>query len=141
MKTLACLVFVLALASCARSPEPEATARCPAQEFSEFLEAFSESQEVQRAFTKYPLEKQQVDVNATPEPKPFTRRLERQQVEFPLIPNKAERKAQSLDLRVDPLAAGQVRLTLLQSDTDYQVSYFFRKDACWELERIEDASL
>ncbi len=82
-----------------------------------------------------------MDMNAEPEPTPFTRRLEREQVGFPLIPNRAKREAEALDLKVAPLAPGQVRLTLLKSDTDYQVSYFFRKGACWELERIEDASL
>jgi hypothetical protein len=107
----------------------------------EFLEAFAESQELQRAFTSYPLVQQQMDVAANPEPKPFVRSLERSQVKFPVLPSKAERKAKSLDVRVDPLTSREARLTLFQNDTDYQVSYFFRRGSCWELERIEDASL
>ncbi len=106
-----------------------------------FLEAFSESNEVQKAFTRSPLVKQQVDAAADPEPKPFVRSLERHQVTFPVLPNKTEREARSLVLRVDQLDSREAKLRLFKDDTSYQVRYFFRKGACWELERIEDTSL
>jgi hypothetical protein len=153
LRKLTYLVLSLAIAACEHSQAPEPTApsvkqassseatACPSQEFTEFLEAFSESKEVQKAFIRYPLVQQQVDAAADPEPKPFVRSLERHQVTFPVLPNKAERKAQSLVLRVDQLASREAKLTLFKSDTDYQVSYFFRRGACWELERIDDASL
>ncbi|MFY0581022.1 hypothetical protein ACN28S_48325 [Cystobacter fuscus] len=62
-------------------------------------------------------------------------------MKFPVLPSQSERKAKSLELRVNPPASGHAELVLWQPDTDYQVSYFFRKNACWELERIEDRSL
>lgn len=114
---------------------------CPSQEFSKFLKAFSEHKDTQMAFTKYPLKRQQLDLNAEPEPKPVIKSLGRHQIEFPLIPDELERKAKSLTLRIDKVTSKKAKLTLLKIDTDYQVSYFFSKSGCWKLERIEDWSL
>ncbi len=152
MRALNYVVF-LAFAACGHShaadahapsaPQapPSASAACPAQEFLEFLEAFSENSEVQMTFTRSPLEMQQLDLNARPEPKPFIRRMEHREIKFPVFPNNEERKARLLTLRVDQLASRQAKITLVKSDTDYQISYFFGRGACWELERIEDWSL
>jgi hypothetical protein len=115
--------------------------QCPSQEFSGFLDAFAESVEIQKAFTRFPLKRQQLDLDAEPEPKPILRSLSREHVRFPIIPNEAERKARLLGLRVDELTTRQAKLTLVKNDTDFQVSYFFTKNSCWKLERIEDWSL
>ncbi|NMO15242.1 hypothetical protein HPC49_01800 [Pyxidicoccus fallax] len=141
MSRLRYLVVSFAIGACASPPALGTPSECPSQDFSEFIEAFAESTEIQRAFTSYPLEIQQLDLKAEPEPRPFTRSLERHQVEFPVLPGQSERKAKSLELRVNPLASGHAELVLWKRDTDYQVSYFFRKNACWELERIEDGAL
>lgn len=116
-------------------------AACPSRDFSEFIKAFSENTEVQAAFTKYPLQQQRLDANAEPEPKPVVRKLRRDQVSFPVLPNEAERKKQSLVLRIDEKKSNHVKLTLVKGDTDYQVNYFFSRNSCWRLERIEDWSL
>jgi len=134
------LILSFAIAACGHSPAG-APAACPSQDFLEFMEAFSESTEVQRAFTRFPLERQHLEVSAEPEPRPLVRKLGRDQVELPVLPNKDERKAKSLGLRVEKLASTQAQVVLEKSDTDYRVSYFFSRAACWELERIEDGSL
>lgn len=148
------LMFLLAVAISENSYALDARARhenhasaensvaCPSQDFPKFLKAFSESKKIQIAFTKYPLRKQQLDLNADPEPKPFIRNLERHQIEFPVFPGEAKRKKESLNLRIDKLTSGKAELTIRASDSDsYQVSYFFSKNSCWKLERIEDWSL
>lgn len=114
---------------------------CPGRDFSVFIQTFSESREVQQAFTRYPLQQLRLDSNAEPEPTPVVRKLGRDQVVFPVLPNAAERKQQSLRLRVDKRKADLVKLTLLKADSDYQVSYVFRRTSCWQLERMEDWSL
>ena len=114
---------------------------CPSQEFTKFLKAFSERKDIQRAFTKYPLKRQQLDLDAEPEPKPIIKSLELHQIEFPLIPDELERKAKSLALRIDKITSKKAKLTLSRIDTDYQVLYFFSKSQCWKLERVEDWSL
>lgn len=114
---------------------------CPSQNFSKFLKEFSEREEVQKAFTKYPLEQQQLDLDADPEPKPFVRNLGRHQIKFPVIPRESERQMKSLTLRVSKIASRRAKLTLSKSDTDYRILYFFSKNSCWKLERIEDWSL
>lgn len=92
-------------------------------------------------FTKYPLKQQQLDLNAEPEPKPVVRKLRRDQVSFPVMPNETERKQKSLVSRINENKSNHVTLTMVKSDTDYQVNYFFNRNSCWYLERIEDWSL
>lgn len=115
--------------------------RCPSVEFDSFFDAFSERIEIQMEFTKFPLKKQLLDLNAEPEPRPVFRLIGRKQIRLPLIPNAADRKIRSLNLAVEKLTEREAKVLLTKSDTDYQVVYFFRKNSCWRLERIEDWSL
>lgn len=114
---------------------------CPSRDFSEFMTVFSENTETQMAFTKYPLKQQRLDANAEPEPKPVTRKLRRNQVSFPVMPNETERTKLSLVFRIDEKKPTHVKLTLAKRDTDYQIYYFFILNSCWRLVRIEDWSL
>jgi hypothetical protein len=114
---------------------------CPSRDFSKFIVAFSERKEVQMMFTRYPLKHQRLDIDAEPEPIPIVRRLRRDQVLFPVIPNEAERKQKSLVLRIDEGKSNHVKLTVIKTDSDYQIVYFFNRSSCWYLQRIEDWSL
>ena len=114
---------------------------CPSQDFPEFLKVFSENVDIQKAFTKYPLKKQQLDLDADPEPEPVLRNLQRGQISFPVIPGESERKLKSLTLRIEKVEPKKAKLSLVKADTDWHVLYFFSKNACWNLERIEDWSL
>ena len=152
MQKLKFFVFLLAIAIYGHSyavdsvvqsidkVKPDCPVACPSREFTKFLKAFTEHKEIQMAFTKFPLKRQQLDLDADPEPKPVITNLGRSQAEFPLIPNEFEREKKSLTLRIDKVTPTRAKVTLLKSDTDYQISYFFSKNSCWKLERIEDWS-
>lgn len=119
----------------------ESAIACPSENFFEFLTAFADNDALQRAFTRFPLRKMELDLNAEPEPVPVIKTLPRLQVQYPLLPLQAERNVQSLSLRIDEVSAHNAKATLFKEDTDYQVSYFFGKNGCWRLESIEDWSL
>lgn len=121
--------------------EKKPSIQCPSTDFLIFLNAFADGEKVQRAFTAYPLRKQQLDPDAEPEPRPVTRWLKRQEVGFPVIPPSVERAKDSLELRVVEVSGDKAKVTLEKPDTDYQVSYFFDRKDCWRLVGIEDWSL
>jgi len=114
---------------------------CPSQDFDKFIQIFSESKDVQMRFTKYPLKQLQLNLAAEPEPKPIVQELWRDQVLFPVMPDEAERKQKSLVLHIDDRKSNHVELILEKDDTDYKINYFFSRDSCWYLERIENWSL
>lgn len=114
---------------------------CPSQDFSNFLHAYSENIAIQERFISYPLERQYLEMDAEPEPKPVAQHLPRDQVNFPVIPASADRKARHLNLRTELIDSKTARLFLAKADTDHQAIYFFRKESCWTLYQIEDWSL
>lgn len=120
-----------------KNPE---TVSCPSENFTQFLNVFSESAEIQRIFTTIPLKYQKLDLNSAPEPTPVIRLLLHQQIRFPLIPTQIERLDKSLKFRIDKLSKLRAKVTLLSSDSDYQIVYIFSKNICWKLEAIEDWS-
>lgn len=141
---LCCLL--LAKAACAVESNVFQTSKslpeCPAESFSDFLSSFADSATTQLAFTRFPLEKQEIDLDATPEPKPFLRVLREDQVGLPLIPNSKQRKAENLHFKVNQSSNGKIKVTLIKDDTGYQVVYFFnRENRCWVLVRVEDWSI
>lgn len=149
-KFLAILALLLAQNVCAldhgvqsASPAISRTsqASCPAADFSVFVRAFSSDINVQKAFTRYPLKTQRLDPDAEPEPKKIIQNLGRHKIHFPILPLHEERVKHSLEIRIDSVAATNAKITLTKPDTDYQVSYFFKKNSCWRLIRIEDWSL
>ncbi len=116
---------------------------CPSNDFSTFIKAFSDSAEVQMAFTKYPLQEQRLDLNAEPEPKPVVRKIRRAQAVFPLIPNEVERKARLLALNVEQLTASHIKVSLAKANAAYQSNYEFgfQQDDCWHLLAVSIQSL
>ncbi|WP_247550431.1 hypothetical protein [Ralstonia solanacearum] len=116
-------------------------ATCPASDFKEFIQEFSDDQNIQQKSTKYPLEKLELDTKTKEEPKIVTLKLNRNQIHFPIIPSNQERAKQRLEIRFDNTSTSIASVTLTKPDTDYQVSYQFRKNNCWMLERIKDWSL
>ena len=153
MRYFYCLIIALTIAVSGQSFALDAAERhvsqekvknypaCPSQDFSEFLKVFSENIVIQRAFTKYPLKKWQLDLDSDPEPKPVLRNLRSSQISFPVIPGESERNLKSLTFRIEKIESKKAKLLLMKADTDYQISYFFSKNSCWNLDRIEDWSL
>lgn len=125
----------------APAPAPAATATaCPSQDFGAFLAAFADSAQVQRAFTARPLRSESVDANADPEPKPVVAMLDGDALTFPLMPSREKQQADGLVLSQTELN-GDKQVMLAKPDTDYQLSFFFRKGECWTLYRMRDDSL
>ncbi|MHA6831177.1 hypothetical protein [Ralstonia pseudosolanacearum] len=127
--------------SIAQHASASAGIACPAADFPTFIQKFSEEERIQKEFTRYPLERLQLDPESQPEPSTVVRHLHRDQLRFPIIPSEQERANQMLEIQMDSASAGKASVTLTKPDTDYQVRYHFKKNGCWMLERIEDWSL
>lgn len=157
-KNILVSALVVLLASCDTAPstDPVATdtsavirqaategkaASCPSQDFDAFFKAFSEDVNVQKSFTVKPLQSEFIDVTAEPEPQPVSQMLNEADLNFPLIPNLQKQAADRLKQTRTDLAKEEVEVTLTKEDTDYQMSFFFKKDDCWMLYRMRDDSL
>lgn len=114
---------------------------CPSPSFDGFLKAFIESVEVQKTFSAEPLESQAADATAEPEPALVTRMLTAAELQFPLIPGEQQQAKEDLTMRQSTLENGDIKVTLAKEDTDYQMSFYFKKGPCWKLVRIRDDSL
>lgn len=140
------LALALLLAGCDQSPPPDQQAQgptCPGTDFAGFLNAYSESETLQKTLTIFPLEVRELEVQAASEPALVTTMMNSSQLSYPLIPPEAERKAQSLIMRIEDYSAKQVKVQLYKDNADYQVFYYFNRtpDLCWCLVRVEDNSL
>ena len=114
---------------------------CPSPSFDGFLKAFMESVEVQKSFSAEPLESQTVDATAEPEPALVTKTLTAAELQFPLIPSEQQQAKEGLTMRQSVLENGDIKVTLAKEDTDYQMSFYFKKESCWKLIRIRNDSL
>lgn len=124
----------------AAAPANAAAIACPSQDFSVFLKAFTDDVEVQKAHTQRPLQSDSIDPNADPEPKQVTAMLDGDALRFPVMPNTQTQKNDGLVLSQTELN-GDKQVMLAKPDTDYQLSFFFRKGECWTLYRKRDDSL
>ena len=127
--------LALVLQGCAAQPT------CPSQELPAFLDAFAESVPLQRTFITYPLLQQRVDVRALPEPRTEERFRKPSELQFPLFPSAAVRRAAALEMRIAQLTSDRAQVTVFKPDADEQVRYLFIRNSCWRLERISDDSL
>ena len=114
---------------------------CPSSDFNLFFDAFSNNDKVQRIFTEKIIAKQYLDLNSEPEPKPIVKRFASKSIGFPIFPLKKEREEKRLTVQIGVVTQKKASAILIQSDTDYQVVFYFIKRKCWMLERIEDWSL
>lgn len=137
------LPLILILSTCSSAwAQTAAKPSCPATQFTQFAQAFADNEQVQRSFVNTPLVSHYMDVDAQPEPKVVSRKLALAEIKFPLLPAKAEREARKLKLKIDADAENEAWLIMEQPDTDYQMRYqFVRKNDCWTLMKMDDASL
>lgn len=143
-----CFMFVVLLVfggnayatDTATSQASSVSVHCPADKFKSFFDAFSENIQLQKQVTQFPLEKLIV-IDADPEPRPVVKRLKKNQITFPVIPNLLERKNKGLSVRLETSGSNQAKAILFKEDTDYQVIFFFTRNGCWKLNKIEDWSL
>lgn len=115
--------------------------KCPSQDFEIFLASFINSLEIQKSFTVAPLESVTIDALAEPEPAEVKKILGANELNFPLMPNPDQQAKDGLISRISNSDRKNVEVVLHKPDTDYQMSFFFRRESCWKLYRIKDYSL
>jgi hypothetical protein len=101
---------------------------------------FSVSIDIQKQYTRFPLEKLQVDALADPEPLTEEFKLKKSQIDFPIFPGPNEIEDGSLQMDIS-VSGDEAKVRLFKPDTDYLIEYFFQLGVCWNLVRIEDWSL
>lgn len=126
------------LFSCnAMAEEENQPLTCPSTNFHQFLDAFTETEAIQRAFTNVPLKVQRIENNEN-----LTQVLYWEtDVKFPLFPSHQEREKRTLEINLLELTEYQAKVALVAPDTDWLVHYHFNKDTCWKLTFVDDQSL
>ncbi len=157
-RTITLLAMTVLLGACQATPQQNAPdtrsavaastpaaastmSACPSPDFESFLKAFMADVKIQKKFSADPLESQAIDATAEPEPALVTRMLTATELQFPLIPSEQQQAGEGLKIRQSELESGDIKVTLGKEDTDYQMSFYFKKNGCWELIRIRNDSL
>ena len=146
-----------------KTEAPKATARCPAQNFGRFLELFSDSPNLQRRFTRLPLEYGEVIDPGYPEPsREFALRMIESYDKIPLFdrrdggrifPSRTKRNRDDLvivqerGMREEPefpderIVPDDEVVLLFVGNTGFGIYFrFARSGNCWFLEAIHDKS-
>lgn len=145
----------------------QAGATCPSREFSAFFKAFSTRSDVQRSFTRFPLECGVLDIDligTDREDQAFKTKLIERFEDVPLLedgvifPNEKQKKKGELRVKIimrgnskhgpdaDPESvindSESATVTLFVPDTGFRIHYRFRRDSrCWFLYGISDRSI
>jgi hypothetical protein len=115
---------------------------CPSQDFAAFLKAFSTSADVQRAFSRSPLQYDRVASHGGAEPAILKHSVQRAAPGYYSMLSPPAQAKEMLEQKMTAQGRDVVVLVLSKPDTDYQVEYLFRRSAgCWQLQRISDHSL
>jgi hypothetical protein len=143
------LLLATSLVACDRQTTPARQAAqtlgaapgCPSPTFEGFFAAFADDTELQKEFVRLPLRSDSIDAGAEPEPKPVTKMLTLQELEFPLVPSKEQVADEGLKTSFST-SGTEMDVELIKPDTDYMVTYYFQRAGdCWRLYRKDDASL
>ena len=118
---------------------------CQYKDFNSFLSAFTESKEIQRAFTHYPLKHVQVvDPTAAPLPKVSIRFLEKGAVKFPLHFDKKSLTQYGLEIKSEDRGSGVhvvIETSAGEKSLGQYVEYkFVPTSKCWKLAEISNQS-
>ncbi len=113
---------------------------CQAKSFWDFFDQFSESVEMQKACTHFPLDKTEL-ITEENDLSPKIIQLTREQVHFPLILNKDNRLKKQIHLKIESKNNKKAIVVLYKPDTGYQIVYLFKKKKKWQLVKIADWSV
>jgi uncharacterized protein YecT (DUF1311 family) len=116
----------------------EPATACPSQEIAAFVTAFAEDPALQKTFTAERVDTAFVDMSAQPEPAESVETLSRETLRFPVMPNRAQQQKEGLRYREVSVEGDRALIALEIPDTDAQLLYTFRRDACWTLVKIVD---
>jgi len=108
---------------------------CVENNFRGFINIFLDDIETQKKFTHYPLKKQTL-IDTGIEPKELIKTYTKKQLKFPLISSLYNQK--NLEMEMEPKSVNEILLRIFKPDTDIVIDYFFKKDKCWVLYKIED---
>lgn len=115
-----------------------AASSCPSKDLAGFVAAFAQSPSLQKAFTAPVVDTAFVDWNAQPEPAESVEKTSRDALRFPVMPDRARQQAEGLRYREIGSEGDRTTIVLEVPDTDTQLRYTFRRDACWTLVKIVD---
>jgi hypothetical protein len=138
--TLALVVSAFGLFSSSAIAGGADLSSCPSKVFPAFLAAYLENSSVQQKFTHTPLKKL-ITVDAEPEPEQKIVLLEKQQLNYPIVPGKEKRTADGVEVEVLEVSSDTAKVKIEKPDTDYQVVYTFKFETCWFLDEVQDYSL
>lgn len=113
---------------------------CPSLKFEKFIEKYANDVYLQNKFTIFPLQIL-TTIDSQPEPKQKIEKLTQNKIKFPLIPLETERRKEKLILKTQSIKNDSAIVKLYKEDTGYLVNYFFTKNSCWHLVKIEDWSI
>ena len=122
--------------------KPDRPSICDAAHFQDFLDSFSEDEQVQRKHTEFPLHKREYrHVTTQVAPVPVESVVKEADVRFPVYPSAIQQHERSLTAEVTAQGGGKAEVHVSRADTDYLVVYSFdHKGSCWKLTRVEDRS-
>ncbi|OJY77688.1 MULTISPECIES: hypothetical protein [unclassified Rhizobium] len=142
MRSYAWFFLLAALGTGAASPALSAASMtCPSEDFDTFLTAFMNNVKMQQVFTNRPLESISINASAEPEPATVSQLVDGAALHFPVMPSAGKQRADGLSRHISAISKSERKVTLVKSDTDYQLTFFFRKTTCWQLYRMRDDSL
>lgn len=127
-----------AVSSSGTTTSPSAALACPATDLAGFVAAFAESPTLQKAYTAPIVDTAFIDWNAQPEPAESVEKTPRDALRFPVMPNRARQQSEGLRYREIGTEGDRTTIALEVPDTDTQLRYTFRRDACWTLVKIVD---
>jgi len=127
-----------AVTSSGTATPPSAAPACPATDLAGFVAAFAESPALQKAFTAPIVDTAFVDWNAQPEPAESVEKTPRDALRFPVMPNRARQQSEGLRYREIGTEGDRSTIAFEVPDSDAQLRYTFRRDACWTLVKIVD---
>ena len=110
---------------------------CQAKNFTDFLNHFTESIEMQQQCTKFPLKKTEL-VELEDDLVPQTKKIALDQMTFPLIVSMQARQEQKLSLKINVNNNKKAQVVFYKPDTGYRISYRFIRKNTWQLIQMED---
>lgn len=139
------LLLVFSGHSYALEPSGSVGPQCPSQDFSDFLRAFGESVEIQKAFTQYPLKHVQVvDATSEPLPKVSVRHLKKSNIKFPIFLSQNHLADYGLKVESENRKKGiwaAIERSAGERSLGHYIEYkFVQKNGCWNLVEINDQS-
>lgn len=131
---------VFGLTAILPKPAWAVTSSCAHETFADFLAVFTEDIAIQRRYAALPLVHEIIDDTEGHGPEPDELMLYENDIVFPVIPSRADRKRDRVSSALRSSRRGlEMELELARSDRDLRQRFLFRKKGgCWWLVRTSD---